>query len=175
VRTTRLRILQVLQKHLSLGVVGRKLQNAFQLRAREIGLLLIQINFCQHRANERRVSRLKRRLQFFHRVGQISTPPGNFRNPPMGRGICRIAGERGAKLRFSGVQPTNRKFLPPTANARCRSFLNNSAGRRNAARRSRRLRRHARRHNFKPQWSDIKLRLNPLWVRHSVCLGRLRP
>src|SRR5205814_5042860 len=141
VRTAGLGILQVLEKHFGFGVVRRELQDTLQFRASEIDFLLIEVNLCQHGANESGVARLKRELQFFYRAIEIATPAFDFGKPTMRGSVWRIARQRSAKFRFSGVQAAGGKFLPGTTNARCGSFLNHSTGGRRGAGSSKRVRR----------------------------------
>src|SRR5579859_2097382 len=74
----RLHFLETFQQCLGIGILGRKLQGALQLRARKVQFLLLEIDARKRCTHHGRVPDLQRSLQLLGAVFQLAPPPKDF-------------------------------------------------------------------------------------------------
>src|SRR5260370_28092992 len=97
---------------LGLSIVRRQLERSLDFHPREIRLLLLEVDLCQHRSNHRGIPRFQRSLQFLHRIIHLALAAVNFREPAVRRGAARIGGKNSSKFLLRGIGVSYRKFLP---------------------------------------------------------------
>src|SRR5260370_16492857 len=97
---------------LGLSIVRRQLERSLDFHPREIRLLLLEVDLCQHRSNHRGIPRFQRSLQFLHRIIHLALAAVNFRDPAVRRGAPRIAAKNSSKFLLRGIGVSYRKFLP---------------------------------------------------------------
>src|SRR6266478_8228453 len=113
-----LEISQMVEQLFGLGVVRRQLQCFLSFRSREIGLLLLKVDFRQHRSNYSGIPRLQRCLQFLHGIIHFALAVVNFSQPAVCGRTRGISGKHGAKFLLRGVGISGGELLSAASQVR---------------------------------------------------------
>src|SRR5260370_12844609 len=100
------------EEWLGLSIVRRQLERSLDFHPREIGLLLLEVDLCQHRSNHRGSAGFQGSLQFLYGIIHLALAAVNFREPAVRRRAARIGGKNSSKFLLRGIGVSYREFLP---------------------------------------------------------------